>query len=624
MRRLGTVHKLARAKAKMAVFENRNASVRFGTCVVEAQKTPFAASHSRVCEQCLAARKGFSLIEMSVVILIVGLIAGAGFSILNSSLNRNDYSNTKAKITEIKRAMQRYYTKNSKLPCPANRAAKYGDSDYGTDAYSGSCTTASIVGNTVRISNLVRQGAVPTRALDLADEMMYDEYGMKFTYAVTEAATTSAADGIITINDGIPTTITTSAVYVIVSHGSDKKGAYTAGGAIGIACAITLGRDNENCDNNPTATNTTFTSAQFNDLSRGTTAWFDDVIGWATKYEVTGGSTGSCGYTFFVDSGTFTRPTKTDGSTATSFRVLAIGGGGGGGGNNSTTAGGGGGGAGVVKAAVITIGSDPTTITVGTGGAGGGAAANGSVGVASSILTSTPAITANGGTSGKAGAAAGGNGGNYSGQAGVNSSGTAATAGTASTFTISNFGSTVDDDGAGADTNVIFKCSKFSTITSAANTANSSGGNAGNGIFVTNAPTFGTIAGGSAGTPASAFPYGVAGIYGGGGGGSTSAAGTGGAGGGGGTGGTGTSGGGGGGGGYGGGGGGFGGTGYAGGGGGFGGYGAGSNGCGFRVAVGGIGGCGFGAGGGGAGSTTAVSGGGGGGGNGLVYIEWDM
>jgi prepilin-type N-terminal cleavage/methylation domain-containing protein len=242
------------------------------------------------------SRHGFSLIEMSVVILIVGLIAGAGFSILTSTMGRNDYSNTKARITEIKRAITRYYTANNRLPCPADLTAKYGDTNYGTETFAGACSTnapaASETFRAVVASNNIRQGAVPTRALALQDEMMYDEYSMKFTYAVMESFTVDpipTSNGVITIGDGVTATpivdgATNGAVYVIISHGNDRIGAYTTGGTPSTACTAKVNSENDiaNCD---TPFDGIFASAQFNDLNRDNTNWFDDILGWAMKSE---------------------------------------------------------------------------------------------------------------------------------------------------------------------------------------------------------------------------------------------------------------------------------------------------------------------------------------------------
>jgi len=615
---------------------------------------------------------GYSLIELSIVITIASLLAVGGLSIATNKAVESNLVDTKDRIVTIKKALKRYYAANSKLPCPAQGSKKLGDvssgsggdADYGVQIFAGLCDAVINTSNntsptsTLRVlgsdgSTYVRIGTVPTRTLGLPDSMMYDAYGSKFTYMVTEPMTSTfdktSAGGKISVDDGIsptPHIIATNSAIAIISHGKDAKGAYTsAGGAsAGIACATAgTSRDAENCDGDATITDT-----QFNDFSSANTAWYDDYVMWATRDELidltnTFSGTAGCGYAFFVDSGTFVRP-----SGVTTFRVLAIGGGGGGGGAGSNYGGGGGGG-GKIDVATVTTSGDPV-VTIGSGGNGGNDSTTGSDGGTTSLTNTSPAISAAGGSGGlrgNVGEGTGGNGG-IAGRGGVwSSNSSVASDGTdQSGIAVKSGGEIISD---GTDT-ITFTCAKFRIVSpnydsSVVNTGLAyTGGTGGSGVYSDLAPISGAKLGGAFG--ASGANYGISGTGGGGGGGSsrtTSASPTsGGKGGGGGDGGTVSSAqantGGGGGGGYGGGGGGGssgssttycggGGGGYGGGaGGGYAGYGGGGggggpSGGGSGCTLGGYGGTGYGGGGGGGGGSSYA--GGGGGGNGLVYIEWD-
>jgi hypothetical protein len=88
------------------------------------------------------------------------------------------------------------------------------------------------------------EGGVPTRALKLSDDYMYDGWGRRFRYAVDPTVTKSAAlpatqsctspvtpdASAITVNDATGATRTTAGAYALISHGANGHGAYTSNG----------------------------------------------------------------------------------------------------------------------------------------------------------------------------------------------------------------------------------------------------------------------------------------------------------------------------------------------------------------------------------------------------------
>ena len=275
---------------------------------------------------------GFTLIELSIVLVIIGLIIGSVMPAYTGAISTAKYTTTQNKIATITNALNIYYAQNKRLPCPATgsvtnatTAFSAGQNGFALEIYAGFCDatvtpansaaptgTKRYLGSDGNANHNIRQGTLPTRVLGLPDDMMYDGYGNKFTYAVTEQFTTSAVAGQITINDGNTTTnppnpivglyaASAGAAFVIVSHGNDGAGAYTQGGTQ-IACNANKTADAENCGSYGTAGKTTtaftgittpdyvFTSAQFNDFPAAinTANWFDDVIGWETENQVIG------------------------------------------------------------------------------------------------------------------------------------------------------------------------------------------------------------------------------------------------------------------------------------------------------------------------------------------------
>lgn len=264
-------------------------------------------------------RFGFSLIEVSIVLIIIGIISALSIEMFGARINNANYTNTKQRMETIAAALNRYYAANGRLPCPAQLHLQPGDAAYGMPIYSGGtppdtgCDTANpanvtaigdgndtapfpggppgsvgtvSIKTTIVSGEWIRLGGVPTRALGLSDEMMYDAFNRKFSYAMMQRFNTAATDGLIIISDGVSSTpVTTAAAFVLISHGRDGKGAFTRAGQIGNGCFSQAGLDNENCDD---SNNDVFVETQFNDVERGSATWYDDLILWQDKNTVIG------------------------------------------------------------------------------------------------------------------------------------------------------------------------------------------------------------------------------------------------------------------------------------------------------------------------------------------------
>jgi prepilin-type N-terminal cleavage/methylation domain-containing protein len=64
-------------------------------------------------------QSGFTLVELAVVVLLIGMIATMGISALNAQLANAAISATKKKQDTIKDALIAYLGKYKRLPCPA-------------------------------------------------------------------------------------------------------------------------------------------------------------------------------------------------------------------------------------------------------------------------------------------------------------------------------------------------------------------------------------------------------------------------------------------------------------------------------------------------------------------------
>jgi prepilin-type N-terminal cleavage/methylation domain-containing protein len=66
----------------------------------------------------LTAHQGFSLVELSIVLIIIGLIVGASVTIWRSSIDSTRLSATKTNLDNIKNSVIYFAIANGRLPCP--------------------------------------------------------------------------------------------------------------------------------------------------------------------------------------------------------------------------------------------------------------------------------------------------------------------------------------------------------------------------------------------------------------------------------------------------------------------------------------------------------------------------
>lgn len=127
------------------------------------------------------AEAGFTLVEMAVVILIVGLIVGAFFAFYTPYLEQSRYQTTIERQKKIAAALTDFAQRTGRLPCPAPPVAVSPTQPLGTAA-----TTCNPV---FSISATVTDGIVPFRDLGLSQEDAMDGYYNPMTYRVSPSLT---------------------------------------------------------------------------------------------------------------------------------------------------------------------------------------------------------------------------------------------------------------------------------------------------------------------------------------------------------------------------------------------------------------------------------------------------
>ena len=224
--------------------------------------------------------RGFTLLELTVVLVILGVLATGGLVAGAGMVEQAAKSDSEEIVKLAEKSLKDFYTVNGRLPCVARMNANPGTALFGAEL---DCTAAAVAGESWR-SGGVRIGMLPVRTLGLSDTTAADKYNSRLLYVVTEALTNAAgfggSNGAIIIQDANNNNVTSAAAYAVISPGKDRKGGrvYKTGATPTACSAGTL--DSTNCD-----MDATFRDAPFNDGSVPA-SFFDDIIRWVPAFHL--------------------------------------------------------------------------------------------------------------------------------------------------------------------------------------------------------------------------------------------------------------------------------------------------------------------------------------------------
>ena len=191
------------------------------------------------------APRGFTLIEIAIVLVVIGLITSGGLLAVSPVIQSAKISETKQKMATIDSAILGYVITNGCMPCPAVRgAAATGLSQNTGGTYTGGCNTSTCA---VTATSTPGEGLVPWVTLGLSANDATDGWNRRFTFGVDPTRTVAGsmqrnADGsfptftstiVIQGVTGVASLGYTSVLYAIVSHGSDGAFGESSSGLYG-------------------------------------------------------------------------------------------------------------------------------------------------------------------------------------------------------------------------------------------------------------------------------------------------------------------------------------------------------------------------------------------------------
>src|SRR5574343_1141762 len=197
-----------------------------------------------------APQHGFSLVELTVVLVIVALLTGGLMFGLSAQRDAAALQDGRRQLDTVKEALLGYAMANGRLPCPAKASLP------NTDAEAGKAPAPPC-------DNALQHGVLPWVTLGLPET---DPWGNRLTYFASNrftAALTGGAQASFTMSTGVPpdnagladihnlagSTVAIEIAAVVVSHGPNGAGAYRPDGGKNADGSI---KEQENSDSDQT------------------------------------------------------------------------------------------------------------------------------------------------------------------------------------------------------------------------------------------------------------------------------------------------------------------------------------------------------------------------------------
>lgn len=140
-------------------------------------------------------QRGFSLVEIALVLVIAAIALGAGISILGAKVEQARIDSSRERSELIRLALVNFVAQNFRLPCPAAPGIVRGTAGYNVERVAGAagaqtCTAGNGLTNNIGAAAPagVSRGVIPCLTLGLTEEVCLDAWGSRFTYFVQNSA----------------------------------------------------------------------------------------------------------------------------------------------------------------------------------------------------------------------------------------------------------------------------------------------------------------------------------------------------------------------------------------------------------------------------------------------------
>ena len=227
--------------------------------------------------------RGLSLIETSIIIILLGLLIAPLFAFISLQEQQEEVIEDSAVNERILSALSLHLRQQGSYPCPANPALKPGDALFGdgTGTGTGTCTAGADASDNAN----VRIGALPIKQLNLPFRESANLDGWKYVYAVTETLTNpvtyNGTGAIRVVDEEDNLFLAQPAHFVVINPGRDGKGVYTINGTVPAMACGSVAQDSENCNGD-----SVFREAdRYIQNAPNTPDYYDDIIAYTLASE---------------------------------------------------------------------------------------------------------------------------------------------------------------------------------------------------------------------------------------------------------------------------------------------------------------------------------------------------
>jgi len=219
-------------------------------------------------------KSGFSLLEISIVLLVVSVSVSSGVLVFNKYSAESKISQTEFTMAQVMSAIKQYALKYGELPCPADITLVNSDAEFGFAATAGTCAE-------VDTDDTAARGLIPVSTLNLYPSLVVDAWGNRISYVVLNAATAadalSSSPGKLSVcSYDIGACNYEGVIVALISHGANGRGAF---GGRGGAESQPLGAAEEQETDNASSLERIYVSVPF--------AGFDDIVTFWTYDQIT-------------------------------------------------------------------------------------------------------------------------------------------------------------------------------------------------------------------------------------------------------------------------------------------------------------------------------------------------
>ncbi len=252
----------------------------------------------------ISGNTGFTLIEVALALIIVGLIMTPLLWLYNLEHKRNMVNDNKAALSKLNVALSNYAQQNDHYPRPASLTLEEGDqghgfSEPGTDTCNNLATTGYCEFTNPGNGNTILIGAVPFATLDMESNRVLDSWKNQILYVVTRDQTdpstynpnglhhittrtidpVSGNSVVTTVTDPHGNSVPVGAEVLLISYGPTGKGAFTAAGRLTAEPCVGAVAEREDINCNFTIAVDEFLldgAGEIRSLAEGTPEYYDD------------------------------------------------------------------------------------------------------------------------------------------------------------------------------------------------------------------------------------------------------------------------------------------------------------------------------------------------------------